>query len=129
VGQVVQDVGSDGGHPGNSEGLDPARLNERPMPHEYAGIILHPTVIELTTNDNGAEHPASAAYQGLDPAAVAALRQPPAPSVYASVSPSTTDVGQVVHDVESDGGHPGNSEGLDPTISNENPLPHDNTQA
>jgi len=122
--QDIHDANSDEGHPGNYDGLDPASLNDRPMPHEYAGIIVHPDVIELTTNENGAEHPASGAYHGLDPAAVAALRQPPAPSVYASVSPSTKDVGQVVHDVQSDGGHPGNSEGLDPTSSNEYALPH-----
>jgi len=88
--QDIHDANSDGGHPGNYDGLDPASLNERPMSHEYAGIIVHPNVIEQTTNDNSTEHPASGTNQGLDPAAVAALRQPPAPSVYASVSPSTT---------------------------------------
>ena len=125
--QNVHDANSEVGQPGNYEGLDPASLNERPPPHEYAGISNHPDV-ELTANDNSTvEQPGSSsgAYEGLDPAAVAALRQPPAPSVYAIVSPSTTDVGQVVQDVESDGGHPGNSDGLDPASSNEYPLPDD----
>ena len=119
--QDVHDANSDGGHPGNYDGLDPASLNERPMSHEYAGIIVHPNVIELTTNYSGAEHPASAAYQGLDPAALAELRQPPAASVYASLR--VTDAGQDVQDANSDGGHPASYEGLDPARLNEHPLP------
>ena len=124
--QGVHEANSEVGHPWNYAGLDQASLNDRPATREYAGISVHPDVIELSTSDNGTrEHPASAAYHGLDPAAVAVLRQLPASSVYASVSPNTTDVGQVVHNAESDGGHPGNSEGVDPASSNENPLPHD----
>ena len=62
----------------------------------------------MSISDNRTvEQPASSSgvYQRLDPAAIAALRQPPVPSVYASLS--ITNASQGVQDTESDNGHSG----------------------
>ena len=119
--------------------LDPAAiaaLHQPPAPSVYASLSIrnasghydYPDVHQLSINDNSTgEQPASSsgAYEGLDPAAIAVLRQPPAPTVYASLSQDTAGASQVVHDTESEGEHPENYEGLDLTSFNVLPLPHD----
>jgi len=76
----------------------------QPFIHE-PGHYDYPDVSQMSIGDNGTvEQPASSsgAYDGLDPAAIAVLRQPPVPTVYTSLSPGTAGASQVVHDTESE---------------------------
>jgi len=52
-------------------------------------------------------------YQRLDPSVLERLRQPPAPSVYASLSPNVPVMNQNANNTEPDGANPHNVGGLD----------------
>jgi len=63
-------------------------------------------------------------YEQLDPSVLETLRQPPAPSVYAGLSPNTTDASQDIS-VQPDAGNPENYERLDRGSLNEPSVPRE----
>jgi len=64
-------------------------------------------------------------YQQIDPSVLETLRQPPTPSVYASLSPNATDASQTLDTTEPGGaGNTQNYEGLDPATLSESSASH-----
>jgi len=109
--QDVNNTEADGANPHNIEGFDLTSL----LPREDAVIRSTSQITGSAAHDDGTVQSRPGDYQGLDPSVLETLRQPPTPSVYASLSPTVPVMNQDVNNTEADAANPHNVEGLDLT--------------
>ena len=82
--------------------------------YSYIEMEVHQQADEVDTVEQLQPLPADD-YQGLDPSVVATLRQPPVPSVYASLSPDVPVMRRGVNNTGPSDANPDNSEGFNLT--------------
>jgi len=114
--QDVSNAEADGANPHNTEGLDLTSL----LPRKDAVIRSTSQTAGSAAHDDGAVQSRPGDYQGLDPSVLKTLRQPPTPSVYASLSGNRADVSQ---EVDNTGPDAANNEALNAARLNELSLP------
>jgi len=116
--QDVNSTEAGAANPHNTEGFDLTSL----LPHENAVIRSTSQITGSAAYDDGAVQSRLGDYQGLDPSILETLRQPPTPSVYASLSGNRADVSQ---EVDNTGPDAANNEALNAARLNELSLPHE----